>query len=148
MRTYKPVSVSKAAFAFCRYMIAILIWLALIFRLKWLVVFVFLILAASAIMKIGKAPMILVYSFTINKIFTSKSEMLDEKAMRFAHTLGSIIALVCIFLLYFINEQIGWATVFVFALLKTISALGFCPASKLYSCAMSGGCCALTKRRK
>ena len=148
MRKFKPVSVSTAAFAFCRYVIAILIWLAFILRVKWVVVLVFLILVFSAILKIGKAPMILLYSYTINKLIPSKSEILDEKAMRFAHILGSILALLCIIFLYFINEKIGWVIVFAFAILKTISAFGFCPASKLYSCVMSGGCCALTKRRK
>lgn len=147
MRMFKPVSVSSAAFAFCRYSIAILVWIALVLKIKWIIVLVFVILATSAVLKIGKAPMILLYTYTINKIIPSKSEMLDEKAMRFAHTLGSVLALLCIVFLYFINDNVGWVLVFVFAILKTISAFGFCPASKLYSCAMSGGCCALTGRK-
>ncbi len=147
MKTFKPVSIQSAAFVFCRYSIAILIWLALILRLKWLVVLVFLILAASAILTVGRAPMIMLYKYTLGKIFPSKYEMLDAKAMRFAHTLGSVLALLCIIFLYFVNDRVGWIIVFAFAILKSVSALGFCPASKLYSCALSGGCCALTKRR-
>jgi hypothetical protein len=35
-----------------------------------------------------------------------------------------------------------------FGVLKTVSALGFCPASKLYGCVIKeGGCCALTGKR-
>ena len=147
MRSYKPVSVPTAAFVFCRYTIAILIWIALILKIKWIIVLVFFILLFSAILKVRKAPMILLYSYTINKIFPSKSELLDEKAMRFAHTLGSILALLSIVFLYFVNEKVGWIIVIVFAILKSISALGFCPASKLYSCATSGGCCALWRIR-
>jgi len=146
MKTFKPVSVSKAAFAFCRYTIAILIWLALILKNKPLILLVFAILALSAILKIKRAPLILFYTYTINKIFPSKNELLEEKAMRFAHTLGTTLALICIIFLYLINEKVGWIIVLIFAILKTISALGYCPASKMYSCMMSGGCCALTKR--
>jgi len=146
MKTFKLVSVSKAAFAFCRYTIAILVWLALFLKNKPLVLLVFAILALSAILKIKRAPLILLYTYTINKIFPSKTEILEEKAMRFAHTLGTILALICIIFLYLINEKVGWIIVLIFAILKTISAFGYCPASKMYSCMMSGGCCALTKR--
>jgi hypothetical protein len=146
IKTFKPVSVSKAAFAFCRYTVAILVWLAFILKIKWLVVLVSVILALSAMFTIKNAPLILIYSYTIDKIFPSKTEILDAKAMRFAHILGTILSIICIALLYCSNETIGWIFVFVFALLKTVSAFGFCPASKLYGCMISGGCCALTKR--
>lgn len=147
MRTYKPASVSVAAYAFCRYSVALAIWAALFFKLKWLVILVFLILAASAILKIGRAPMIALYSFTINKIIPSKNKILDEKAMRFAHMLGAVLAFFCLVLLY-IDERAGWVLVLVFAIIKTVSALGFCPFSKLYPCAMKGGCCVLNKKGK
>lgn len=147
MRKFKPVSVPKAAFVFCRYSIAIMIWIAFFLRLKWLIAFVFVILAASAILKVGRAPMILLYSYTINKIIPSKTELLEEKSMRFAHTLGSILALICLIFLYIVSDKVGWAIVFLFAILKTISAFGFCPASKLYSCAMNGSCCAFIKKK-
>jgi len=146
MKKYKPVSVPKAAFAFCRYSIAILIWLSLIFHLKIILIFVLMIFLLSAILKIQRAPMILLYSNTINKIIKSKDEILNEHAMRFAHIMGSIFSLICLFLLYFVSEQTGWIAVFVFALLKSISAFGFCPASKLYECATNDSCCAFIKK--
>jgi hypothetical protein len=34
---------------------------------------------------------------------------------------------------------------FGFCLLKTITAAGYCPASKLFVCMKNGGCCALTR---
>lgn len=146
MKKYKPVSVSTAGFAFCRYTIAVLVWLSLIFQIKWLLVIVFLILAFSAFLKIQKAPMILLYKYTIEKIIKSKDEILNEHAMRFAHIMGTILSVICILFLYFINVNVGWILVFIFAVLKTISAFGVCPASKLYECMGNDSCCAFIKK--
>ncbi len=143
----KPVSVLKHAFIFCRYGVAVLIWAAFFMKLKWLMAAVFAILFLSALLKVGRAPMILLYSHTINKIFRSEHyEVLNENAMRFAHVLGSALSLACVLTLYFFNERTGWVMVFFFAILKTISALGFCPASKLFDCATSGSCCSFLKK--
>lgn len=146
MKKYKPVSVSASAFTFCRLSLAILIWLSLIFHSKSILIAVFVIFALSAILKIQKAPMILLYSYTINKLIKSKDEILNEHAMRFAHIMGSILSFICIILLYFVSEKVGWTAVFVFALLKSISAFGFCPASKLYECSTNDSCCAFMKK--
>ena len=146
MMPAKPVSVSKGAFAFCRYGVAALIWAALIFRLKPLIVLAFVILAFSAILKVRRAPMIMLYSLTLGKLIRSGEEILDENAMRFAHTIGAVFALVCAVLLYFAPPGYGWAAVLVFAVIKTISAFGFCPASKLFECLSEGGCCAFTRK--
>jgi hypothetical protein len=78
MKKYKPVAVPKAAFAFCRYSVAILVWLSWIFRIKILLVLVFIILLWSAILKVGRAPMILIYKYTINRVVKSADEILDE----------------------------------------------------------------------
>lgn len=146
MKKYKPVAISKAAFAFCRYSVAILIWASLILHSKLLLIVVFLILLLSALLKIKKAPMILLYSYTLNKIFKSKEVVLNEHAMKFAHTVGSIFSLICLVLLYFVSESVGWIAVFIFAVIKSISVFGFCPASKLYECATNDSCCAFIKK--
>jgi hypothetical protein len=143
---HKIVQVQTAAFLFCRYTIALLIWCSFIFHLRELLVVAFLVLALSYLLKVGRAPLIVLYTYTVGKIVPSKSEILDEKAMAFAHLLGTILAGVCCVLLYFVNERVGWVAVLVFAILKSISALGYCPASKLYACASNGTCCALSKR--
>jgi hypothetical protein len=146
MKKYKPVSVSKSAFAFCRLGLAALVWLSLAFHSKPILILVFTIFLLSAILKIKKAPLILLYSYTVNKIIISKDEVLNEKSMRFAHIMGSAFSLICIIILYLVSEKAGWIAVLVFALLKSISAFGFCPASKLYECSMSNSCCAFAKK--
>jgi hypothetical protein len=146
MKKVKPVSVSSAGFTFCRYGVAVLVWLSFLLQIKCIMLVVFLILAFSALLKIEKAPMILLYKYTLGKIVKSKEEILNEHAMRFAHTMGTVISFICLLFLYFININIGWALVFVFAILKTISAFGVCPASKLYECMGNDSCCAFIKK--
>ena len=107
----KIVSISKGAFAFCRWSIAILVLVALFFKIKWLVIVIFFIFLLSAIFKIQRAPLILIYSYTIDKIFPSKKEVLNEKAMRFAHSLGTVLSGICVLLIYSPYEFLGWIVV-------------------------------------
>lgn len=146
MKRYKPVAVSKAAFAFCRLSLAILIWASWLLRSKELLIFVLFVFVLSAILRVQKAPMILLYSLTVGKAIKSKDEILNEHAMLFAHIMGSVFSVICLLILYFINERAGWNAVLIFALLKSVSALGFCPASKLYECATNDSCCAFIKK--
>ncbi len=146
MTKYKPISVPKTAFAFCRYSVAVLVWISFILKIKWILIVVLLILAISALLKIQKAPLVLLYQYTVNKIIKSKEEILNEHAMKFAHTMGTILCLLCLIFLYFVNENIGWGLTFLFAILKTISAVGMCPASKLYDCMGNKNCCAFIKK--
>jgi hypothetical protein len=145
MTKYKPVPIPGAAFAFCRYGVALLLWAGLIVQSKAVIVLVVVILVSSAILKIAHAPMIVLYRYTINLIVRSPDVVVNEHAMRFAHLVGATIGAVCLVLLYFVNDLAGWLAVAVLASLKSISALGYCPASKLYEC-MTGGSCYIRKR--
>ena len=147
MTISRPVAVPKGGFLFCRYGTAVLVWAALLFRLEALLWLVFAVLALSALLKVRRAPMILLYSWTAGRLFRSGEEVLDETAMRFAHGLGAAFALACASWVHFSGGTRGWGLTLIFALVKSVSAAGFCPASKLYQCLGSGGCCALTGKR-
>ena len=149
MKKYKPVSVSKAAFAFCRYILAILIWLSFIFKSEIILTIVFIIFILSAILKIKKAPMIVLYTHTINRVIKSKDVVLNEPSMRFAHIMGSILSLICLLLIFFVNEKIGWIAVLILALMKSLSFFGFCPGSKIYDCVTDNNskCCSFLKKK-
>ncbi len=138
------VKVSKNGFYFCKFSVMILAWLGFFLRNKEIILIAFLILLLSAILKIRRAPMIVLYSFTVDKLFKPKKIELDETAMRFAHTLGSIFSGFCVLMLYS-DFKLGWALVLLFAIMKTISAFGFCPGEKIYSC-VKGGCCGIIKK--
>ena len=141
----KPVVVPAHAFVFCRYSIAVLVWLAYLLRVPAILALTALLLGWSALAKVGRAPMIRLYSLTFLRLHPSPEEVLDENAMRFAHTLGTGFALGCLAALWF-DPRVGWPLTLLFALMKTVSALGFCPASKLFTCATNSSCCPLTKR--
>jgi len=137
--------VPKPAFAFCRLSLTLLLWLALWFNTVWLVAAVFAILALSAILKVHRSPMIQLYQQTVLRLRpTWHYELLDVPAMRFAHTLGALMALAVV-LAMLANPRVGWYCLLAFCLLKTVTAAGYCPASKLFACMKNGGCCALTR---
>lgn len=146
MTQYKPVTISKEGFAFCRFGLTVILWLSLIFHSKLLLLVVLLVLLLSAILKVGRAPMIVLYDQTVGRLRKSQEVVVNESAMRFAHFTGAFFALVCLLLLEFASERSGFAAVFIFAVIKSISAFGFCPASKLYECATGGSCCAVRKK--
>lgn len=150
MSAYKPVTISKGAFAFCRYSIAIMIWIALLFQIKGLVVITFVILLFSYILKVERAPLVFLYTVTIDKLVPSDKELVDEKGIRFAHLVGTIFSGLCCLLLFYSPSPIGWVVTFLLAILKTSAAFGFCSALKLYTCMTSGTCCRVGRfvRRK
>lgn len=150
MKECRPVSVNRAAFNFCKYTVASIFWLALIFQSKLLVIFGFSILLLSAMLKVKNAPLVFLYTYTINKIFPSKNEILDEKAVCFAHIVGATMSGVALLFLYFIHPLTGWILTGILALLKTSASFGFCGAMKLYGCLNNpnGQCCRVGKRVK
>lgn len=150
MIEFKPVTISKGAFVFCRYTIAIILWVALILQAKVLVVVCFLIFLLSYILKVKRAPLIVLYTYTIDMMFPSSKELLDEKGIRFAHLIGAVVSGLCCLLLYYVNSPAGWVLTVLLAILNTSAAFGFCSALKLYNCMAGGSCCRVGRavRRK
>ena len=149
MTTYKPVPVHKRSFAFCRYSLAVLSWAALFLHSRNLVIALAVIMLLSAILKVQRAPMIVLWNFTGEKICDSPVELLDEHAMQFAHTFGFILFAIDAALLSMHATLLGgWIFLGVIALAKTVGALGFCAASKMYTCATNSGgkCCSFWRR--
>jgi hypothetical protein len=138
--------VSRNAFAFCRYSIAVLVWAAFLLQNVWVLLGVFVVLVLSLLLTVRRAPMILLWTWTLGRAFPSEEEVLDVKGMRFAHGLGAMMALIGLSLVWHGNP-FAWWFVGLFAILKTTSALGWCPAYKVWGCMAKGGCCAITSKR-
>jgi hypothetical protein len=137
--------IPRPAFAFCRISLTALLWVALFAHSVWLVAAVFSILLLSVILKVQRSPMIQLYQQTVLRIFPAKNfEFLDVPAMRFAHGMGAAMSFAVV-LAMLAAPQAGWYCLLALCVLKTIAALGFCPASKLFVCMRNGGCCALTR---
>ncbi len=141
MAQFKPATISKGSFAFCRIVVAVLLWIGVIFRLEWPLVLVFIIMLLSAILKVEKAPLILLYKNTVEKFKSSENIIVDEKGIYVSHLVGAIFSIICMLLLRFTNPFVAWIVIGVFAVLQTSAACGFCSALKLYTCMTSGNCC-------
>jgi hypothetical protein len=142
------VAIPKAAFVFCRYTMAALIWLAFLLKIKVLVAVVFVLLVASAVLSIRRAPLVWIYTQTIHRVAKSADEFLSLNGMRIAHSMGAMFAAICLLFLYVLNERIGWALTLVYCVVKTISAIWACPVYKLYACMKSGNCCTFLKKKQ
>lgn len=139
------VTVQRNAFVFCRYSVALLVWAALVLKSAWLLGLVLAILAVSAVVTVRWAPMVWLYTVTAGRFIESPPVVLDIKAMRVAHGLGALLALISLSLVLR-GSPFAWYFVAFFALMKSLSALGFCPAYKLYGCMSAGGCCAVSRK--
>ena len=145
MAEFKPVTITAGSFAFCRYTVAVLCWLSIILQMKELVIAVCAIMLLSVLLKVRRAPLIVLYRYTIDKIWPSKPVVVDEKGIRFSHLVGLCFSLLCILVLYFGRPIAGWILTGLLAVLKTSAALGYCSALKIYSCMNNGTCCRVGK---
>jgi hypothetical protein len=149
MSTYKPVEVPRGAFLFCRWSVAVLLWIGVVLRVEAVVAFCAVVMALSAFLTVRRAPMITLYWLTVERIRPSRVEILDENGMRFAHTVATVF--ISAPLLVTMNgspsaAEVAWRFLFFVALFKTAGAMGYCAISRLYTCALSGGeCCSFLK---
>lgn len=139
----KPITISNSAFNFCKYTMAITLWLSVILKSELLLAIAFIVLIISAIAKVEKSPLVLFYSNTFDKIFKYKEIIIEENAICFAHTVGAVFSGVALILIQFLSPVSGWILVGILAVMKSIASFGFCGAAKLYTCLNnpSGKCC-------
>ena len=141
------VQIPRSAFAFCRWSLTGLLWLSLATRQAWVLGAVVGLLALSAVVRVDRSPMVVLYQKTVGRLLPPVAfAFMDVTAMRFAHGAGAILG-TCVLVAILRFPRGGWVALACFCVLKTISALGFCPASKLFVCLRKGGCCALTGSR-
>lgn len=146
MKTIHPVTVQHSAFLFCRVSMTVILWAAFLLHSIFVLWLAFILLVLSATLGVDRAPMIVLYTQTVGRFLPTHTETLDRSAMRFAHSLGALWSGACLFCLFlFPFSLIGWRLLLLLTIMKTISASGYCPASKLYTCA-TGGCCPLSRR--
>ena len=146
----RPVEISNGAFSFCKYTIALLLWASLLMQSKIMLLLCFIILMLSVLLKVKNAPLVFLYSSTLDKFLPSGRVVIDENAVRFAHIVGSIFSGAALIFLYFIHPLTGWVITLILAILKTSGALGFCGAMKIYGCLNNpnGTCCRVGKKVK
>jgi hypothetical protein len=142
----KPVVVQRGAFLFCRTSLAVALWVALVLRLPWLVAATAVVLALSALLTVARAPLVVAYTWTLGRVWPGGSEVLDERAMRFAHLVGALMVSAS-WLLLIVRPRSGYVCLALVAVAKTAGALGFCSALRFYGCMNSDTCCRWADRR-
>lgn len=146
----KMVSVQQKAFKFCSLTMLFIFLVALLLQSKVLVGVGFIVMLASSILKIRRAPLILLYQVSLGKFIKSEEIFFDEHAIVFAHGFAAALSAIALVLLSYVNEPLGWGLVGVLILAKTSAFFGYCGAAKLYSClnSDSGNCCRFGRKVK
>lgn len=150
MKEIIPVTIRNNAFNFCKFTMAFLLWMGLLFQSVYLVILTFGILILSVLFRVQKAPLVRLYTVTIEKRWTSEDIIVDQNAVLFAHLVGAVFAGVALLFMAVGLPLVGWILTGVLAILKTSGAFGKCGAMKLYSCLNNpnGTCCRFGKKIK
>lgn len=151
MTKYQMATVPKKGFAFCRYTIALLLWITVItmfLGIKWMIFIPFGIMLLSGILTVKRAPLILLYKVLFDRNGKGETDVLNVNSIRFSHFVGSAFSLIIIlFLFIFKINIIAYIFLGILTLLQTIAAFGYCSAQKLYECLVLGkNCCNLGKK--
>ncbi len=151
MSRYQMATVPKNGLAFCRYTIAILLWVAvftLFFNIKWVIIIPFSIMLLSGILTVKRAPLILLYKLLFDRKGEKETDVVNVSSIRFSHFVGSTFSLIVILFLYVFNINIvAYIFLGILTLLQTIAAFGYCSAQKLYECLVLGkNCCNLGRK--
>ena len=151
MSRYQMATVPKKGFAFCRFTIAILLWVTVItlfLGIKWVIFIPFSIMLLSGILTVKRAPLIMLYKILFDRKSKGETEVLNVNSIRFSHFVGSTFALIIILFLYVFKINIvAYIFLGLLTVLQTIAAFGFCSAQKLYECLILGkNCCNLGKK--
>jgi hypothetical protein len=141
MKIVKPVEISAHGFAWCRWGVAVLVWLTLILNNPFPLAVGTVILIFSALLKVRNAPLIWLHRVTLGRLVPSAAVVVDEYSMAFAHTLGSVLAMMCLLAWFIAPAPIPWIATALLGIAKLAGALGYCSGVKLYQCLHSDTCC-------
>lgn len=143
----RMVTVKRQSVTFCKYVIAGLLWLALIFTNVIPVYIVFFIMLISALTGVQRAPLVVFYNLTFAKFTAVTEEYINLHSMRFAHIVGCVFCVLSLASYYLISPVAGFIIAAVLGILQSIAALGYCSAQKLYECVIcNSNCCRFGKK--
>jgi len=145
MKIVKPVEIAAHGFALCRWGVAVLVWLTLLFNDPAPLALGTVILILSALLKVRNAPLIWLHRVTVGRFVPSPMVVVDEIAMAFAHGLGSVLAALCLLAWFTLPAPVPWIATALLGIAKGAGALGYCSGVKLYQCLHSDTCCSFLK---
>ena len=102
MTRYQMATIPKKGFAFCRYTIAILLWIAdilLFFHVRWIIFIPFTIMLLSGILTVRRAPLIMLYKLLFDRNGKGETDVVNVNSIRFSHFVGACFSLLVILFL-------------------------------------------------
>ncbi|MHB1152553.1 MAG: DUF4395 family protein [Eubacteriales bacterium] len=143
----RMVIVKRQSVTFCKYVIAGLLWLALIITNVIPIYIVCFIMLISALSGVQHAPLVVLYNLTFAKFTAVTDEYINLHSMRFAHIVGCVFCVLSLAAYYLISPVAGLIITAILGLLQTIAAFGYCSAQKLYDCVIcNSSCCRFGKK--
>ena len=110
------------------------------------------VMVASAILTVRRAPMVVLYTVLVERFKPSQVVVLDATGLRLAHVVAAVGLAVPLAYLQWgdANQALGaWRFLYALALFKTAGAMGFCAVSRMFTCMVGGGsCCAFLRFRR
>jgi hypothetical protein len=143
----RMVMVNRQSVAFCKYVIAGLLWIAIILRSVIPIYIVLLIMLVSAFTGVHRSPLVKLFDFTIAKLINPTQDYINMHSMRFAHIVGCIFSVLALVSYYFISPVLAIVITIILAVLQSIASFGYCSAQKLYECVVcNSNCCRFGKK--
>ncbi|MHB1485705.1 MAG: DUF4395 family protein [Saccharofermentanales bacterium] len=140
------VKVNRQSVMFCKYIIAGLLWIAVLTLSVIPVYIVLVIMLVSALTGVRNAPLVKFYDITFAKRFHVDEEYINMHSMRFAHIVGVVISSLTLAFFYLQLPVLALSFAILQAVLQTIAGLGYCSAQKLYECVVcNSNCCRFGK---
>jgi hypothetical protein len=141
------VKVYRSSVAFCKYVIAGLLWIAVLFQSVIPVFIVLAIMVVSAITGVHKAPLVILFTALFVNKAKAAEEYINLHSMRFAHIVGAVFCTVALISFYWISPVLALVLTIILAILQSIASFGYCSAQKLYECVIcNSNCCRIGKK--
>ena len=129
----KLITVNKNALVFCRSTTAALLVLAIIFKIKFLVLVVFLLMLWGALFTVQYAPFLVFYNLFASRFFKQTKETVNIAAIRFAQGFGAALLVLALAYLYLIpSKNAGWIFSIIVAISTAFGAAGYCVGAHIY----------------
>jgi hypothetical protein len=130
---------------------AVVMWVGTLMQLPWLIVFGATIMLINSIVTVRYAPLIMLYRYTVDRVWPSGPSVVDALGMRLAHLVAFIMMTTGLWLaLQPSTSEFGWKFLWFVCIFKTVGAIGYCPVSRGFTCLLNGkgDCCKFLRRSR
>jgi hypothetical protein len=127
------ININKYGLRFCRGVTVLLLLISIIFRIKELVFFTFIIMLIPAVFSFKFSPFYMLFTATLGKFIPVKNEEIDTSEVRFAQGFGAFLLLIGLFYLYYKHSvTAGWIYAGSVAAATAFGTAGLCVGALMF----------------